>query len=391
MIVPAFSAIIIGRENQNLNLSDSNSYVFTTLPRTFQFQNVVSLMNSEHPPVSGKFIVTVSVSKVIVSSAFVIRFLQTVTKAHIVAKLSDFWRMKSTLMLAKFNPELLETPEFIDQARSFYKNNSNLMKQPFWNKLSEEAQTRFLQYLILQEVDQAINLRMANSKERAALYIVLSGTAEVKKGSEQEEEFVGPGGLFGAVDLCTKIVDSVEQYRHMDDDALIDEEVMAIKMHKGSYVRIGINDLFRFVFPPDHSEAVQRARAEDSAIAEIPWELLTEDDKFYVTVYKRARDLISKNLFMFLDALRTIPKNAKMPAFKYYYEKEKDREIILDPSDPLNLYLIIDGRIKIEAEALRDDPNGHTLSCQRKGRRPMVIKVSIFNIVIKVVCVFIVI
>lgn len=281
------------------------------------------------------------------------------------------------MMQVKRNPKFIDSPEFIKQAMYYYSTNSKLMEQHFWKQLKEDAQIRLLQSLILQEIDEINNLRMATSKNRGAIYIILSGTAEVKRDTEQEEELIGPGGVFGAVDLCNKIVDNIEEYRKMDDNELLDNHILTIKMHKGSYVRIGINDLFRNVFPVDNTEAIKKARAEDSAIAEIPWEDLTEDDKFYIKVYKRTRDMIHKDLFAFLDSYRTIPKNARMPAFKYYFEREKDREIILNEADPMHVYVIIDGRVRIEVEAKQNsDHTRHTLSCKRKGRRPMIVKVK---------------
>jgi hypothetical protein len=284
--------------------------------------------------------------------------------------------MKSSLMQVKRNPNFIDSPEFLNQAKYYYSTNSKLMEQHFWKQLKEDAQIRLLKSLILQEVDEISNLRMATSKSRSAIYVILSGTAEVKKDMEQDEELIGPGGVFGAVDLCDKIVDNIEEYRKMDDNELLDNHMLTIKMHKGSYVRIGINDMFRNVFPLDNTEAIKKARAEDSAIAEIPWEDLTEDDKFYIKVYKRTRDMINKDLFAFLDAYRTIPKNARMPAFKYYFEREKDREIILNEADPMHVYVIIDGRVRIEVEAKRNTDTVHTLSCKRKNRRPMIVKVA---------------
>jgi hypothetical protein len=95
-------------------------------------------------------------------------------------------------------------------------------------------------------------------------------------------------------------------------------------------------------------------------------------------VYKRTRQLINADLFAFLDAYRLIPKNARTPAYRYYREGIFGRELHLDPEEALSVYIIIDGGIRLDIEAHREDPqhNVHALSCKRKGKKPMVVMVS---------------
>jgi WD40 repeat protein len=127
----------------------------------------------------------------------------------------------------------------------------------------------------------------------------------------------------------------------------------------------------------DKEEEVRKAQAEDSKIAEIPWNELTNDDKFYIKVYKRVRELVNRNIFALLDSYKMVPKNSRTPAYKYFHETEIYREIHVDQSEPPSVYIIISGRIRIEVETIRNKgKKPHTIACKRKGKKPMVVKVS---------------
>jgi hypothetical protein len=199
---------------------------------------------------------------------------------------------------------------------------------------------------------------------------------QVKSDPNQDGTILGPGSVFGAVDLVNKISTNAREYRKLDPTALLEETVMTAKMKKGAYVRMSIADFLEHVMVDDKEEEIRKARAEDSKIAEIPWDELTDDDKFYIKVYKRTRDLVNKNLFAFLDSYRMVPKNSRMAAFKYYHETEIYREIPVDFNEASSVYLILHGRIRIEVETLRNKEKTHTIACKRKGRKPMVVKVS---------------
>jgi hypothetical protein len=145
-------------------------------------------------------------------------------------------------------------------------------------------------------------------------------------------------------------------------------------MNKGTFMRLSLFDFHQNILK-DPADEEQKMRDEAVKISGIRWEDLTDDDKFYVRVYQRTRQLINADLFAFLDAYKLVPKNARTAAYRYYREGIFGRELYLDPEEALSVYIVIDGSIRLEIEARRDDPehNTHTLSCKRKGKKPMVI------------------
>lgn len=301
----------------------------------------------------------------------------TQRKVKLLQKLSDYWKMKAVMLKSKLDPKIMTDSAFQNETLNYLKDNSDLQGQKFWNSLSPELQKKAIQYFALQEVSDVSNVRIVATKDKAALYICLSGSAEVKIGDSGEEMIIGPGGVFGASDLFHEVSSNIDQYRNISDQDSLGSQVITAKLNKGAFMRMSLFDLMEYILAADPEIEAERIRKEDSNIAEIPYEELTEDDKFYIKVYRRARDLLNRDLFLFLDSYRMIPKNARMHAFKYYYESAMGREIILNSNDPLSVYLVIDGSMRLDIDAKREGSEDFVISCKRNGKKPFVIKVSI--------------
>ena len=280
------------------------------------------------------------------------------------------------MLQARNDPKLLNDPEFVKKSLQYYEGNTDLTRQSFWIKMDEDTRFKTLQSLILQEVLEPQQVRMTATIDKAAVYIVLSGTVEITTDPTQEGILLGPGSVFGAVELFNRVQENIEYYRNMDTSEVIHDGVLTAKVKQGAFVRLSLDDYINRVHGIDYEEEARKTRAEDSKIAEIPWEDLTDDDKFYIRVYKRTREIVNRHLFAFLDAYRMIPKNARTQSYKYFSEVEIFREIILNPNDPPCIYIIIDGSIRVELETKRGKDKAHTVTCKRKNRKPMVLKVS---------------
>lgn len=306
----------------------------------------------------------------------------TATKIKLLQRLGAFMSMKSILLQAKKNPALLSDPEFIRKAMEYFTKETNLTQQPFWQNLNDTLRIKATQYMVLQDLMETRQLRMVSTKDSAAVFVILSGTTEVKDGIHADDVLHGPGQVFGAMDLFHDATKDIDKFHNYAGDKLINNHVITAKLHKGSYLRISLYDMCKYVLAEDDDEDAKIDKKEFSRIAEISWEELTDDDKFYVKVYLRTRNLVDKNLFSFLDAYKFIPKNARTAAYRFYNECTHGRVITLDPKDPLSLYVIIEGGIKVEVEALRGQSHGNSLTCKRKGRRPMVVKTSTMPIML---------
>ncbi len=72
-----------------------------------------------------------------------------------------------------------------------------------------------------------------------------------------------------------------------------------------------------------------------------------------------------------------IPKNARMPAYKYYNEGNIGRENYLLESDSEYVFVVIDGGIRLEISTDNNNQksNRHTVMYKRKGKRAMVVEV----------------
>lgn len=336
-------------------------------------------------PLGGKVIITVreNVPRCLLPAfdTFLYPTIQTTSKVKLLQKLRDFMGMKSILIQAKRNPKLMSDPMFLERTMEYLKTNTDFTSMPFWESLSEEFRLRAAQCMVLQEVSDTRQLRMISTKDNAAIYVILSGTAEVKEGFDGEEHILGPGEMFGNSELFKEVLSNIHSYKDTSGDQVLDDRVIFAKMHQGSYLRLSLYDMCKYVFGADQNEE-KIDKLEYSKIAGMNWDELTDDDKFYVKVYLRTRNLVNKHFFAFLDSYRLVPKNSRMPAFKFYCEYERGKMIQLKKHDPLNVYVVIEGGIKIEIEANRGGGD-HKISCKRKGRKPMIIKVSFVAFVVK--------
>jgi hypothetical protein len=289
-------------------------------------------------------------------------------------KLRDFMAMKSIMIQAKRNPKLMSDPQFLVRAMDYLKTNTEFTQQPFWANLSKQLQDKAAQYFVMQEVSQPVMTRMLATKDNAAVFVVLSGSAEII-GSNGNAQVLGPGELFGAMDLFQEVLGNMAKYSNVAGDALLNDHIMSTKMNAGSFLRISLTDICEYVF--GHGGAEKINIEQFSEISGLNWDDMTDDDKFYVKVYLRTRELINKKFFTFLDSYRLIPKNSRMSAFRYFNERERGKKIVLNKNDPMEVIVVIDGCVKLEIDAKRKGFNrDNKVSCQRKGRKSMVIKVS---------------
>eukprot|EP01033_Poteriospumella_lacustris_P000221 gene221-146_t len=258
----------------------------------------------------------------------------------------------------------------------YVQEHTELPNLSFWKKLTPEAQMKACQFLVMHELSETNYFRIDPSQDKASVYVVLSGTAHVKDGIDGEENIYNVGEIFGSTSMFDEAVKNPNSFDfdNLPDHLTTMENSKQVSMHKGTYMRLSLFDFHRQVLK-DPAEEEQKMRDEAVKISGIRWEDLTEDDKFYIRVYKRTRQLINADLFAFLDAYRLIPKNARTPAYRYYREGIFGRELHLDPEEALSVYIIIDGGIRLDIEAHREDPqhNVHALSCKRKGKKPMVV------------------
>ena len=222
---------------------------------------------------------------------------------------------------------------------------------------------------------------MQKNRLRASVYVVLSGTASVVKGGTTEAVVYQPGQVFGATDLFNDVVKNLDAYNNIEPEFPDD----VVELENGTFMRLELGDLYNRVLNPPVEEE-EDTREEDERIAEMSYEDLTEDDKFYIRVYKRTKELVNKNFFSFCDAYRMIPKNASMPAFKFYHEGSLGREIYLDENDPIFVFIIIEGAVRVDLATTRENRGHHALSCKRKGRKPMFVKVIYCKLYINDAC-----
>lgn len=282
-------------------------------------------------------------------------------------------------MQVRANPELMHDPAFQLHTMRYVQEHTELPNLSFWKKLTPEAQMKACQFLVMHELSETNYFRIDPSQDKASVYVVLSGTAHVKDGIDGEENVYNVGEIFGSTAMFDEAVKNPNSFDfdNLPDHLTTMENSKQVSLHKGTYMRLSLFDFHRQVLK-DPAEEEQKMRDEAVKISGIRWEDLTEDDKFYIRVYKRTRQLINADLFAFLDAYRLIPKNARTPAYRYYREGIFGRELHLDPEEALSVYIIIDGGIRLDIEAHREDPqhNVHALSCKRKGKKPMVVMVS---------------
>lgn len=299
----------------------------------------------------------------------------TATKVRLLQSLSEFWSLKSLFIQAKKDPHLLSSEVFQQRALQYFEKSSALAKQKFWASLSEEARKKAAKYFVLQEVMDVSHSRMVQTKDSAAVYIVLNGSATVKVNDGGEERIYNTGDIFGAIDIFNDAYENADKTEEkMEEESLNqNQRVMTAQMKKGTYLRISLADFYKHVLSVD--KVVAGVDQEElTRIAELSWDELTDEDRFFIDVYLRAQQVLRADLFAFATTFRLIPYNARVPAAKFYKEGHIGHIIELNPSAPM-LFIVLNGAVRIEIETSRQKKDTvHNVSCKRKGKKPMTVK-----------------
>lgn len=275
--------------------------------------------------------------------------------------------MKTELLRKKTDPTVFANKEVQQKTHDYLTKNSTLKDNPFWSSLSTERQELATKCFTVQEVPKPKKEILAKSRLKAAVFVCLSGFATVRNLRTSTEMRFGPGEVFGATDMFNRVVhgddtDSAEEHDPAD---------LVIDYGEGSFLRMELKDLYNTVLKPDASdlEKMEEIKKIETAVAisGIPWSEMTEDDKFYVNVYLRTKELVNKRFFSFLDSYRMIPKNSSMPCYKYYNDSQRGDEAYLDDDDQTWVFIIIDGSVKVELCSSRKKGEEGTLSYVRKS------------------------
>jgi hypothetical protein len=157
-------------------------------------------------------------------------------------------------------------------------------------------------------------------------------------------------------------------------------------IEKGSVLRLSLAEFYAnvlWVVPPEVDEdAVNRFRRDGEDISGIPEHLQTDDDKFYIRVYRKARLVLTPTILGVLDNYHLIPRNARTAAYKYFHAGRPGKDITIQRKDERNLFVVITGCIRMELEAQpRLDADGKmvgvkTIHVMRKGESSMTMKVG---------------
>eukprot|EP00981_Chlorochromonas_danica_P009708 scaffold2799_cov159-Ochromonas_danica.AAC.25 len=304
----------------------------------------------------------------------------TATKVRLLQNLSEFWSLKSIFIQARKDPHLLASETFQQRALEYFEKSSGLANQKFWTSLSVEARKKAAKYFVLQEIRETTNTRMTVNNQSAAIYVVLNGSATVKTGDNPDETVYNTGEIFGAVDVFNQAFDNVELTEQRLEEAA-SQPVITASMKKGTYLRISLADFCKHVLTVD--KPVRGVDQDEySRIAEMRWEDLTDEDKYYIEIYMKVRKILKKDIFDFASTFKLIPCNARHPAKRFFKEGHTGHSIELNPSGPFSLFIILDGGIRIEIETRRNKSSSNTIACKRKGKNPMVIKTYSMPIII---------
>jgi len=277
--------------------------------------------------------------------------------------------MKTDLLKKRVNPALFADKEVQQKTKNFLLKNTKLSDSPFWQSLSATGQEVAMKCFTMQEVPKPKKEMLSRSRLRAVIYVCLSGIATVRNMKSGANKKFGAGEIFGSLDLFNKVL---VEGQEMTDDHPEDKgpPESLIEFGEGTFMRMELNDLYNTVLKPDEQEAelaeAQKEQEQAVKISGIAWEKMTDDDKFYVRVYQRTKELVNPRFFQFLDSYRMIPKNAQMPAYKYYNEGFQGREVYLDERDHTWVFVIIDGSVKMELASTKLSAVEHTLTCVRK-------------------------
>lgn len=294
--------------------------------------------------------------------------------------------MKTELLKKKQDPTVFASKEVQQKTHDYLTKNSKLKENPFWSALSTEEQEVATKCFTVQEVPKAKKEILSKNRLKAAVYVCLSGFATVRNMKTSAEVRYGPGEVFGATDAFNKLVQGGEDINAVDTQEQ-DAADMIIDFGEGTFMRMELKDLYNTVLKPDAVDVEQREAIKEMetavSISGIPWHQMTEDDKFYVRVYQRTKDLVNKRFFSFLDSYRMVPKNSSMPSYKYYNESNQGSTTYLDDQDQTWVFIVIDGSVKVELCSTRKKGEEGTLSYVRKSdaEHTMHLKVCLYLLI----------
>lgn len=283
--------------------------------------------------------------------------------------------MKGLFLQSKLDPRLVENKEYQQKTVDFLDRHSDLVDQKFWNNLNPTEKLKASRFLIFQEIEGDRNLRVSSKKDQAELFVVMHGNVIVKSQDTLEEVEYKQGEVFGAVDLFNVASENIND-EHDVPKELDESRTMTVSTrNRGCYVRLSFSDYYKYVANNEVEEDLEAERKEFSKIAEIDYQLLTEEDKLCVESYKIAKKVLNKNLFLFMDAYKMIPRNARGPSSKYLMHGNLGREVVLKGSDARSIIVVLDGSVRLEIVAKRKISREHTIAYKRRGVKPMVINV----------------
>lgn len=295
---------------------------------------------------------------------------QSSAKALAVRNLLEYWTLKTELLKKKQDPTVFASKEVQQKTHDYLTKNSKLKENPFWSALGTQGQELATKCFSVQDVPKPKKEILCKNRLKAAVFVCLSGFATVRNLKTQAETRYGPGEVFGATDTFNKVVQNKEDIDTYDREEQNAAD-MIIEFSEGTFMRMELKDLYSTVLKPDEADVEQQAEIKEMetavAISGIPWQQMTDDDKFYVRVYKRTKALVNKRFFSFLDSYRMVPKNSHMPCFKYYNESLRGRETYLDDQDQTWVFIVIDGSMKVELCSTRKKGEEGTLSYVRKS------------------------
>jgi hypothetical protein len=281
-------------------------------------------------------------------------------------------------MQAKKDQHLLESAIYQDRALQYFEKSSTLVKQKFWLSLSQDARKRAAKYFVLQEIQDSCNIRMGANKDTASIYVVLNGSATVMMSDSSEEAVYNTGDIFGTLDVFNELSENP----NADIDLLTTQgatkqRMMTASLRKGSYLRISLVNFYKYVLAVDRKEPDEN-RIEYSRISGLPWDEITDEDKRHIEIYLRAKKVLRKNLFDFLSSYHMIPYNSRAAVAKAYKERHFGYHIDLNSFDVPSVFIFLDGEVRVELVTRRNkEASSHLITCARKGKRPMVVKVSL--------------
>jgi hypothetical protein len=302
----------------------------------------------------------------------------------------EYWSMKKELLRKKQDPTVFASKEVQRKTRGFVVNHSNLKDQEFWHHLDENDQETAMKCFTMQEVPAPRKEILFKNRWQAAVFVCLSGSATIKNSKTNHERRYGAGEIFGELDLFTKIVRDKEpmDLEHPDEKGPSEN---IIHFGEGTFMRMQLKDLFSSVISPDPAleEAVAFQRRKETAeqISGIPWDNMTEEDKFFVRIYERTRELVNKQFFCFLDSYKMVPRNAGMASHRYLNQGNKGRDAYLDGRDQTWVFIILDGSLRLELVPTKEYSAEHTISCiAADGNKSIHVKVRTASFSIKCHC-----